>query len=497
MKLPTTLKLYWFVPFIFTIGAALGWYSSNEYFWSIFIAYLACGIALHASRYSWIAPSSLFIVGHIVQYPLAAHIVLTLRAPEMAIEPEIWPVTPDAMEMCTVGMLCFALALAWMQRRRYQVVAPGEFERWITTFKYNAWLTAFCIIPIGIYLASGIYYHKNIEGNYNVAASQTLGFVGYLFYASICGPLLQVRRYLITKSKSDLYGIFFLAMLFFSIVGPSGTRRHILLLFFMMLLYYLQKETRKKLKLVVLTAGSIALISLLPLLESYRSGVATKGDGLIFRIEGLFDTIVRFDSGTAEVRGDSVFWIGLGRRLADYTSPGFIKHMVPNPYPHTGFSDVIEWPVFMIPTLIRPSTSISFTYDIDAMDLYAFRPMEETDGSSPLMFIGDLYNRGGWVAIVVGMLFAGCIFAILNYYLTRDSFIPLVTLIMMADYLTSMHAMTLLKFFVMLTRHLAIYLFIGFLLKKIAFPSRPASSPIPVQLSASSYHILPSRQNVR
>lgn len=472
-KIKAHLTLYWLLPLAFCLGGLLQFYSSNEYFWEVLCAYVCCGIALTAAGYSWISPCSIFIAGHVAQYPLAAHIILTLKEPDLAVEPEIWTVTPDAMIMCSVAMLSFGIGIYIVRFFSRQAEAQSKRSfRWVTSREQNLIITCAIIPVVIIYLFSGIYYHKNVEANYDVEASKTLGFLGYMFYLSLAGPILQLRRYFHTHSSADLKYTGWLAFIFLVAVAPSGGRRQTMLLLVLMLFYFLHWEKNNRKKLWVLFAGSCVLLAMLPLLETYRSSQKIQDASIFDRTFSLFENLVTLDFGEQEDTGDSIFWISLGRRLSDYTSPGYIYKMVPDTYPYRGFADAVEWPVFLIPTLIRPETTLSFTYDVDIMDQYFFRPVEVIGGSSPLMYVGDLYSRFGWMAVVCGMITTGMILAVLNNYLRRDAFIPLLTWAMMGDYLTSMHAMTLLKFFTMLTRHFCIYLLIAYIVQKIFFTKR-------------------------
>jgi hypothetical protein len=464
-----TLAVYWLALPLLLLFVMLMGANTPSFLPSVLAALLACGIALHVAGYQWMSFSCLFVIGHIVQYPLAALIILCLSDPQVALEGDLWDLTPQSMWCLVLAMvgLCigFMLGKSLFGKQSILEASSGVTDAgdWLISRRAAVTLSLMSVLVAAWYMTVGIYYHKNVQ-DYNLSAAETFGFVGYLCYVSMLGPILQLKRYLLTRTRADLVITLLCFLIMFCANGPSGSRRHIMLPLLGGFLYFLQKERVFKTKLLVAALGGTLFCVMLPLLETYRTVYAADSDTIARRLFDLFRAILSFDF-RGGANHPELFWITLGRRLADYVSVGYLIDIIPTKYGYVGFSDVGQWPLYILPTLIRPASTLSFTYDATYMDQYMFRPMEIIGGSSPLMYIGDLYNRAGYLAVFFGMVVTGVILLKLDRWLLSDRFRTTVIWVFMLDTMSYLHGMTLLKFFVLLTRQLFIYFVIAIVLQ--------------------------------
>lgn len=471
-SLPFDLRIYWlllpFVAFYLFSGSP----NTPEFAWPIFIAFVASGIPLHFSKYRWTSFVSIFVLAHVIQYPLAALLVLSLSHPSLSIEAIYWATTPASMWAMALGILGLAcgVAIANLTQKKGNPPEESNLSRsdWLTPLHVNMVLISLVFVAVTIYLLTGIYYHSNVA-EYNVAASQAFGFVGYLVYLGNAGVLLQLRRYLITKTKKDLIYLILGALFAFVLFLPSGSRRWSFFTLFTCGIAFFQWGENKRLKIFFFASLIIFSAVLLPVLEAYRSAGVAGVTTLSGRIGVLKDYLFQLKSEESGA-GEEVITATLAHRLADYVSVGHIIDVVPNVYPYWGFDDVGQWFLYLLPTLIRPETELSFAYDAEIMEKYGFRT--NIGGSSPTMILGDMYNRAGWSGIFVCMVIIGYILWRLDLWVMRGTFQSVLVWTLLLDSMINLHAYTLLKLFTALTRQFAIFFLIALFLEKIIFRNR-------------------------
>lgn len=461
------LRYYWLFLAIIILYAFVGTFNTPEYIFPVLCAFLSAGIVLALVRYQWTSFISIFVLGHIVQYPLAALIILSLSRSDLSIEPELWTVTPAAMWAMVVGMagLAVGLLLSGADKAKSRIRNVKNAKKWVTPVSFNVMLTML-IIPLAYsYMSLGFYYHKDVVLDYNVAASETFGFLGYLQYISLAGILLQLRRYTITNQRRDLYYLGFLLLLTFATQAPSGSRRGALFAFVVTAICYFEWNNNEKRKIILFLAGSSFFMLMLPILEMYRGIGVAGANSFLERLSIMSKYIFTLQATDTDSRSLEIFFSMLGRRLSDYISVGFVIDVVPSRFPYSGFGDVGQWFYYILPTLMRPEVNLPYTYDAVIMENYGMRPIAVTGGSSPLMIIGDLYNRSGWSGIFFGMIIIGLILSKLDRRLRDGSFIGIVIWVLLMDSIVNLHSQTLLKFFTMMTRHILIYIAIAALLE--------------------------------
>jgi hypothetical protein len=233
---------------------------------------------------------------------------------------------------------------------------------------------------------------------------------------------------------------------------PSGARRFILLPLVLVFVFYISNIKFSISKLIWVSFISIIFAASLPLLEYLRNEVNSHGS-IIDRMSDIL-SLPKFLKDTEIAKTLAL----LGRRLSDYTSVGYIYEYLKSANSQMiGFTDLFISPIFLIPTLIRPETSLSFNYDALIMEGLGFRP--EIGGSSPTMLIGDFLIRGGLIAVFLGFIFLGFFLQYMSNILNPfKSVKSMIIWILMFDTITSLHAMTILKCFVLFTKQFFLFL---------------------------------------
>ena len=443
--------------------------NTPDFILPIVCALLTGGIALSVAEYRWMSLLTIFIVGHIIAYPVGALLVMSLPDPEMAIEPEIWETTGLSMWAMVIGMIGLSIGASLINKntRRRQHMSATALA-WITPAGLNILLVLVLIPVVIIYVSLGIYYHMNVTGveEFNFYAASTYGVIGYLVYIAYVGVALQIRRYYMTRTRRDAYYTVIAVVIPVLLFIPSGNRGTALVVITIAMPAFLAWETRVGLKWRTLAAAIMAVALLMPLLEVYRTTVLESGaTSLLEREMYTAETIIAMKLQDEEVRTPDIGRIMLARRLSDHHSTGYIIDVVPRLFPHRGFEGITEWPFYLLPTLLRPTIDLGYDYDAVLMEQYGFR--SETGGSSPQMIIGELYDRFGWIGIFIGMAVIGAILSSVDRWIREGSFRNIVLWTLMVQTVVHLHTFSLLKFFTLMTRQLVIFIIISFLLEYI------------------------------
>jgi oligosaccharide repeat unit polymerase len=465
MKRRFDLRVYW-IFFIFSVTyLALGDVNTPGYFWPISAALFTGGIAFHFSNYEWTSAISIFSLMHIMQFPVAALLTLGLPYSGLAIEPDLWDLTPVSMWAMVWAMVGFipGIWIAGVFRYSSQNVKMAQSLTWSTPVWLNFLITLSCLPATFVFILSGTYFHSQIDKGFDYGMANSLGFVGYLTYVSYVGSILQFRRFSQTKKSKDLIIACVLTAFLFVVGALSGSRRSGMLVIMISGLYFLDAESvRRKWKKYAFIGGAVFSLLLLPQLEFYRS---QKSTGDVLEMVTNFFYYATFQN---VFDGNNHSWVTyqaiMARRLGDYVSVGFIIDQMPQRFPFGGYEDVISWPLYLLPTLIRPPTDLSFIYDTYLMINLGFRP-NIGGGSSPAMLIGDLFSRGGWTGVVVGMFILGFLLKKLDNYLLSGSFRSTVMWVLLLDSLSFLHVLNCLRIFSLLTRQFLIFYFITILLE--------------------------------
>ena len=317
----------------------------------------------------------------------------------------------------------------------------------------------------------GIYYHSNVTGvdEYDLKNATSLGFVGYLTYLTYGGVVLQIRRYLLTKCKRDLRYAVLCFLLPLVAMLPSGSRANTLIIGVIALLYFLKMETRPKVKYVVLSIAIMLFLSLMLSIEAYRiSTLSRDATSFAERLELVVKDIGPTEKADSN-RGEAAE-IGralLARRLSDLHSVGYLMSIIPEDYPHRGFEEMLDFGYYLLPTVFRPTVSLSFSYDALLMEKYGFRT--DIGGSSPMMIIGDLYERFGWLGIFLGMACIGLLLTHLDRWISSNTINATLMWAMLFFGILNMSTYSLLTAFTLATRQLIIFMIIIYILDSILY----------------------------
>jgi hypothetical protein len=473
-------RIYWVLVLAFIWYSIKGTANTPEFLLPVGCALVAGGIAIAAGGYRWNSFVVILAVAHVVAFPIGAWIILTLNAASPWIEPDIWATTPLGMWAMVTGMTGLAIG-AVLARIRVSAVQhdPPRDSTLLTPQSFNVALTLLVIPVVMIYLSLGVYYHKDAVGidQYDFANASDFGFVGYLMMLSYVGTVLQLRRFMLTRLSADRWAAIVAVIVPFVALLPSGSRATTFLGITIAAIAYLAWESNPRIKWMMLIGGGAAFLVLVPMMETYRLTAQNEGDlSFAQRVQLAW----RFTHTSSDVPDDPAGDLAsgmLGRRLSDHHSVGYIIDVVPSAFPHRGTAGMTQFPFYLVPTLLRPATTLNYNYDAERMQDYGFRT--DTGGSSPMMLIGELYDRFAWTGIFLGMVLMGFVLARLDRILTRGDVRSTILWVLFAQGVISVHTYSLLKIFTLATRQAAIFIVLAILLERVA-RAWPASNSLGV-----------------
>jgi hypothetical protein len=474
-------RIYWVLVLAFVWYSITGTANTPEFLLPVGCALVAGGIAMAAAGYRWNSFVVIVAIAHIVAFPIGAWIILTLNTPSPWIEPDIWTTTPLGMWAMVWGMggLAVGAILARVRLSASRGDQPSPDESLPTPQAFNLALALMVIPVVMIYLSLGIYYHKDAIGidQVDFANASDFGFVGYLMMLSYVGTVLQLRRYMLTRLPADRWAAMFAIIFPFVALLPSGSRATTFLGVAIAGAAFLAWESNPRVKWIILVGGAAAFLFLVPMMETYRLTAQNEGDlSFAQRVELAW----RFTGPTDDVPEDPAADLArgmLGRRLSDHHSVGYIIDVVPSVFPHRGSAGMTQYPLYIVPTLLRPAVTLDYNYDAQRMLDYGFRT--DTGGSSPMMLIGELYDRFAWHGIFLGMLLIGFLLARLDRVLSGGDVRSTILWVLFLQGIVNIHTYSLLKIFTLATRQAVIFLVLAYLLDRAA-----RAWPVPNPLGA-------------
>ncbi len=437
-------------------------YKQNYFYYNI-IALLSCLFALYLTQFSFFSFNAILILGHLVQYPLASFLVDSLETKSDSILESEFSLTVGGMICLTIAMMGLSIGIMGYKSffKKNKIFDNKHYfkKTRVSLYLILSLLSCF-VLYIIIAIKTNTYYHS-VAGDYDNKFANSYGIIGYLLYFGYVGLGLQCYNYFIFKRKRDGIVLLIYISIIILLMLPSGSRRFILLPIVLVFVLYINTIKFSIPKLLWVSFIIIILTISLPLLEYLRNEVNSHGS-IFDRMTDAF-SLPKFLKDTENTKTLAL----LGRRLSDYTSVGYIYEYLQYPNGQLiGFTDLLMSPVFLVPTLIRPETMLSFNYDAIIMEGIGFRP--EIGGSSPTMLIGDFLIRGGLVAVFFGFIFLGFILEYMSNKLNPFKSIKgMVIWIMMFDTITSLHTMTILKLFVLFTKQFFLFLIFAELINYI------------------------------
>jgi len=471
-------RIYWVLVLAFIWYSIKGTPNTPEFLFPVGCALVAAGIAMAAAGYRWDSFVVIVAIAHIVAFPIGAWIILTLNTPSPWIEPDIWATTPLGMWAMVTGMAGLTVG-AILARFRLSTAGakPPRDAALLTPLSFNLALTLMVIPVVMIYLSLGVYYHKDAVGvdQYDFANASDFGFVGYFMMLSYIGTVLQLRRFMLTRLPADRWAAIVAVILPFVALLPSGSRATTFLGVTIVAIAFLSWESNPRIKWIMLVGGATAFLFLVPLMETYRLTAQNEGDLSFMQRVELAWQFTRPNSDVPDDPADDLARGMLGRRLSDHHSVGYIIDVVPSAFPHRGTAGMTQFPFYLVPTLLRPDVTLDYNYDAQRMEDYGFRT--DTGGSSPMMLIGELYDRFAWTGIFLGMLLIGFLLARLDPIVLRGDVRSTILWVFFVQGVINIHTYSLLKIFTLATRQAAIFIVLTILLDRLA-QAWPVSNPL-------------------
>lgn len=462
MTLYNHIKKYNFFIIIFLLYL---FFSKNNFFLINLIAFTLCYSILYLNNYDFTRLTSIFAIGHLLQYPFASLLANSQEVYSAYImDADLYNQTGASIGIMSIAMLGFIIGIL-LFRKLFNIPLrikkkPTLYDPFNNSIIFLSFI--FYIFYIIFAIITKTYFHST-AGEYNINNSTNFGFIGYLYYFGLISIGVSFYNYLLTKEKKDLF-LFILIFTFFELlILPSGQRRFIVLPIFVVCLLYFTFEsiTMKQFFLIVLITP--ILIFLLPILEYVRGDLnGFSFNELLDSINYFSDKIINPDTGASPAF--SLFI----RRLCDYPSIGYIYNLLSTEtITFYGFLDLIQSPLYILPTSLRPDLALSFAYDAEIMQNIGFR--SDINGSSPLMLVGDFLIRGGFFSVFFGFILLGIIIEFTSIFLnTSSGHFKFLVWIFLIDYFSMLHTMTILKVFTLLTRHLIIFYLLSIILTVIS-----------------------------
>ena len=465
------LQWYWLFPAAVLVYALFGSPNTPGFVWWALFASIACGLPLLATGHDPISFVSLLALLHALYYPLAVVISLMPSSP-MFFESDLWDATPLAMQALVVGMAGFALGAilasrpGW-PRRILRAVEATEYE--ILLVKRSSILVmVLLIIPLAIFmLATNTYYHFQAAGDlgWSEANALAFGYTGYIEYVVYAGVFLQMRRYLITRSKKDLFLAIVCALLPFVVMLPSGSRdlalRGTVPTVFVAFTGFTKRFSPKT--IVLLACIGILVLIIMVGITAYRERIYYELENV-----SLKERVDLLQSGVSKVsvlskEGFEQLLSRWGYRFADYVVVGKIVSVFPSLYEYRLFEDVEYWPIYLLPNPIRPKTP-----DFEPRDSAALSAnvgVFSGKGSSPAMILGDLFSRFSWMGMFFGMMALGFALRGLDKWLSRFGLFETLVYSLLLVTVVKLPHTSLFGWFLFFSRSMFIILVIAFILK--------------------------------
>ncbi|MBS4067278.1 MAG: hypothetical protein KGZ62_01610 [Sulfurimonas sp.] len=464
-------QIYWFIVVLAALYLAFGKVNTPNYILPILASLIAAGFVLHSVHYRWTSFVTIITVCHVIAYPVGTLLVMSLSSPSLAIEPFVWTTTPlglwgmfAGMIGLMIGILLTRLQLSHNRNLKHNI----HNQLRLTPIWFNVLLMVIILPLVIFYIQTGTFYHKDVVGTeaYNFENVASFGFMGYLTYISYIGTILQLRRYMITKSKNDLLYAIICIILPIIIMIPSGSRTNTIIVVIISLLYFIEHEKSIKIKYGVMICAVLLLTIMTLSIEAYRllmrvNRETTFSSRLVTSVQYLINN----RNGDEGDKSSEISRAILGRRLSDHHSAGYLMSVIPESFPHRGFADMDQFVFYLLPTLLRPQITLDYNYDaILMMDTYCFRP--DIGGSSPMMIIGELYERFSWPGIIIGMAFIGFLLKKYDTWIKSGSIRGVMMWVMCFYAVVNMYTYSLLKIFTFATRQFIIFIFIAYCLEK-------------------------------
>ena len=407
--------------------------------------------------------SLVFLVGltHLIFYPLAAFLNLLLDTP--AVRPDLW----DSVDLAMAGGAIGCLSLAFGScLSRFVPARRTEFPDFTPPRVTGLISIAIQIIVASLLFALGLYYHSSVTGEYAFHNIHYVNALVIISWAGHAGLFLQVYRYSKTGKTYDALLATGVIIFTIALFAPSGSRTQTFQFLPLLAFLFLTIEKRILVKYAIL-----GIVVVMGLLLTVGMGIYRdlSGLGILSEKEGIAPIFDMFRSGMESLDESEALVV---QRLSDFVATGRIIDYTPGAIPCRGFKDVGDWWQMLLPGVFRPDIELAMD---GARETVKYGVSTSTEfGSSPVMIIGDLYGRGGWFALVLGMGMIGFALGTLDRrILFRTSPFTVIFFALFGRHIFSLVSSSTLNVFVMLTRELVLMLLLTYALNRaVAFIDR-------------------------
>lgn len=431
------LSYYWLLLVLAGVYALTGGGNTPNYAWWAVLALSACGLPLlvvHRSPGSFVV---LMALCHAVYYPVAVLFNLLASSPGVYEEP-IWLRTPQAMLLCSVGMLGFALGayfVNFLPKRRKSQTLNARPKAIAPVSRIRLLALSAMVIPYAISLYfTNTYFHMSAAGDtgWNPESADRFAWVGYLEYVPYAALFIQLRQWFITRSKNDaIFALICIALPILTFL-PSGSRDQILrgvvptIALASLSFIRIRPLHAMLMTLVVATLLWHAIIGI----EIYRNQIRYDGvvvSGMRERFNLIRQSLAQANPFAEKQVADAQIQM-MGRRLADYVVPAMATGYFPEIEPFRGVEGTKNWVPFLLPHQLRPAeyqvdpregAELSKRIGFKGGTLAIYDPTSE--GSSPPMIIGDWYSRFGWTGVFFGMIICGVFLRIIDLWVSSPT----------------------------------------------------------------------------
>lgn len=254
-------------------------------------------------------------------------------------------------------------------------------------------------------------------GNVASTVSSATGYQQVLSMLSFCAPFaiaaaaLQVFRERLPYAWITL-GILFVAELAVSTI--SGLKANVLNALLAIIIPY--SAARCRLPLATLMASAlIFIIVVTPVEAAYRNsinGSAARSSSLGV-VENVPDILKQTLGGDALINTIPTSMDYLLQRVQEIDSSAIILQRTPGQVGYANPAQLVETPIFgFVPRAIWHSKPIEDQmYQVSEEYYEQPSTVYTAAGITP---VGDLYRFGGWVTVIIGMLFLGCAVRLLD-----------------------------------------------------------------------------------
>jgi len=346
----------------------------------------------------------------IVSYPFAGIANLFLDTP--AVVSRFWPETDKSMLACGVGLTAFALGSYFSKftlsrnlliRKNHCFFIPRPLP---TSRYFNCLLFSPYLIAVVIKFFLNIYYHSSISF-YDVSFSKFMNLLEIITWVGLTGIFLQLYRFLFTRRGLDLALFFFLLAIAVLIYVPSGSRMQAIGMLPPLIGVYLIWEKgfiRKFFITLLAIAGMFIFIGVLGI---YRVLSVSTEASLLEKVQQLISVTADFFARSSESGNDTHEKLSIiVHRVSDFIATGRVISHTPDVFPFRGFGDMVDWWQIAVPGVFRPSNN-PLNFNEGTIQTLKYGVSDGPWTSTPIMILSDFFSRGGWPALMLGMLLLG------------------------------------------------------------------------------------------